>query len=216
MESLDALASRVRTADIVDAMGRQHRHRCHHLDLVSPTPGRRLFGPAVTISYFPTCGTTLPPERYNFKSLFYQAIEGGADGHVLVLASNGSTDASLGGGTKLSRVQNHRLAGILADGRLRDFTELAHYDLAIYCRGETTRWGGDTVTPYEANRPVVIGGVAICPGDYVFADASGAAVIPAGDVRAVLHTANQVVAADAASIATIRGESPNTLGDSEN
>jgi 4-hydroxy-4-methyl-2-oxoglutarate aldolase len=135
---------------------------------------------------------------------------------VLVLASNGYTDASLGGGTKLSRVQNHRLAGILADGRLRDFAELEHYDLAIYCRGETTRWGGDTVTPYEANRPVVIGGVAIRPGDYVFADASGAAVIPACDVRAVLHAANQVAFEDAAAIATIRVETPNTLGDSEN
>jgi 4-hydroxy-4-methyl-2-oxoglutarate aldolase len=45
MESLDALASRVRTADIVDAMGRLHRHRCHLLDLVSPTLGRRLWAP---------------------------------------------------------------------------------------------------------------------------------------------------------------------------
>ena len=82
MDSLAGLASRVRTADIVDAMGRLHQHRCHLLDLVSPTPGRRLFGPAVTISYFPTCGAALPPERYNFKRLFYQAIEGGADGHL--------------------------------------------------------------------------------------------------------------------------------------
>jgi hypothetical protein len=52
----------------------------------------------VTISYFPACRTALLPERYNFKSLFYDAIEGGADGHVLVLASNGYTDASLGRG----------------------------------------------------------------------------------------------------------------------
>jgi 4-hydroxy-4-methyl-2-oxoglutarate aldolase len=215
MESLDALAGRVRTADIVDAMGRLHQHRCHLLDLVSPTPGRRLFGPAVTISYLPACGAALTPERYNFKTLFYQAIGGGADGHVLVLASNGYTDASLGGATKLSRVQNHRLAGILADGRLRDFAELERYNLAIYCRGETTRWGGDTVTPFEANRPVVIGGVAIHPGDYVFADASGAAVIPAGDVRAVLHTANEIVATDAQSVVTIRGESRDTPADRE-
>jgi regulator of RNase E activity RraA len=215
MESLHALASRVRTADIVDAMGRLHRHRCHLLDLVSPTPGRHLFGPAVTLAYFPACRSALPPERYNFGELFYQAIEGGADGHVLVLASNGQTDASLGGGSKLSRVQNHRLAGVLADGRLRDFTELQHYDLAIYCRGETTRWGGDTVTPYEANRPVVIGGVAIRPGDFVFADASGAAVIPADDVRTVLRTPVQVVAEDAEAVVTIRAESPNNLGPSE-
>ena len=125
-------------------------------------------------------------------------------------------DASLGGGTKLSRVRNHRLAGILADGRLRDFAELEHYDVAIYCRGETTRSGGDTVTPYEANRPVVIAGVAIRPGDYIFADASGAAVIPASDVRAVLHAANQIVAVDAESIATIRAETPNTPAGNEN
>lgn len=216
MPSLDALAGRVRTADIVDAMGRRHRHRCHLLDLVSPTPGRRLFGPAVTISYFPTCRAALPPERHNFKRLFYDAIESGADGRVLVLASNGCSDASLGGGTKLSRVHNHRLAGILADGKLRDFAELAHYDLAVYCRGETTRSGGDIVTPYEANRPVVIAGVAVRPGDYVFADASGAAVIPAGDVRTVLLAAKKVVLEDAEAIAAISAETPNTLGVNEN
>lgn len=216
MQSLDVLAGRVRTADIVDAMGRRHRHRCHLLDLVSPTPGRRLFGPAVTISYFPTCRVALPPERYNFKRLFYDAIESGADGRVLVLASNGCSDASLGGGTKLSRVHNHRLAGILADGKLRDFAELAHYDLAVYCRGETTRSGGDIVTPYEANRPVVIAGVAVRPGDYVFADASGAAVIPAGDVRAVLRAAKKVALEDAEAIVAIRAETPNTLGANEN
>ena len=63
---------------------------------------------------------------------------------------------------------------------------------------------------------MVIAEVAIRPGDHVFADASGAAVIPAGAVRAVLHTAHQVVLEDADSIATIRGETPNMLGGSEN
>jgi regulator of RNase E activity RraA len=140
MEPLDVLAGRVRTADVVDAMGRLHRHRCHLLGLVSPTPGRGLFGPAVTISYFPACRAALPYECYNFSTLFDQAIEHGGNGQVLVLASNGYTDASLGGGVKLSRVQARRLNGVLADGRLRDFGELDDYDLAIYCRGETVRW----------------------------------------------------------------------------
>jgi 4-hydroxy-4-methyl-2-oxoglutarate aldolase len=176
---------------------------------VSPTPGRVLFGPAVTISYFPTCRTALPPERYNFKRLFYEAIDDGAEGRVIILASNGYTDTSLGGGTKLSRVQNHRLAGILTDGRLRDFAELQQSDLAIYCRGEATRWGGDVVTPYEANRSVVLAGVGIHPGDYIFADPSGAVVIPANEVRTVLQVACQVTVEDAESIATIRKETPS-------
>jgi hypothetical protein len=40
----------LKCADLVDAMGRLHRYRCHILDLVTPTPGRVLFGSAVTIS----------------------------------------------------------------------------------------------------------------------------------------------------------------------
>jgi 4-hydroxy-4-methyl-2-oxoglutarate aldolase len=209
MSSLSELARRVRTADVVDAMGRLHQHRCDLLDLVSPTPGRVLFGPAVTISYFPTCRTALPPERYNFKRLFYEAIDDGAEGRVLILASNGYTDTSLGGGTKLSRVQNQRLAGILTDGRLRDFAELQQSDLAVYCRGEATRWGGDVVTPYEANRSVVLAGVGIHPGDYIFADPSGAVVIPANEVRTVLQGACQITLEDAESIATIGSETPS-------
>ena len=51
----------LKCADLVDAMGRLHRHRCHILDLVTPTPGRVLFGPAVTISYFPSCSAALDP-----------------------------------------------------------------------------------------------------------------------------------------------------------
>jgi len=106
MESLDALASRVRTADVVDAVRRMHQHRCHINELVSPTPVRGLFGPAVIISYLPACQVARPPERYNFKRRFHQAIERGAGGRVLVLASNGYSEASLGGGAKLSRAQN--------------------------------------------------------------------------------------------------------------
>jgi 4-hydroxy-4-methyl-2-oxoglutarate aldolase len=62
----------------------------------------------------------------------------------------------------------------------------------------------------------VVAGVAVRPGDYVFADACGAAVIPAGEVRAVLRAANQVLVEDAPAIATIRGEAPTTLGGNEN
>lgn len=51
-----------------------HRHRCDVLDLVGPTPGRLLFGPAVTLSYLSSCGERLPAKRYNFARLFYEAI----------------------------------------------------------------------------------------------------------------------------------------------
>ena len=200
------LPSGIKTADVVDAMGRMHRHRCHVLDMVSPTPDRSLFGRAITISFFPTCNEALDSERYNFANLFYEAIGDDPEGKVLVLASNGHPDTSLGGSTKLSRVQNHNLAGVLADGRLRDFGELAEYDFTTYCRGETTRWGGDVLRPFQANVPVVISGVGIIPGEFILADASGAVVIPERQVEDVLEEARRVRDEDTTSIEEIRAE----------
>jgi len=203
----DILAE-VGTADLVDAMGRLHRHRCHILDLTTPTPGRVLFGPAVTISYFPTCERALDRERYNFARLFYEAVGSDGEGKVLVLASNGHPDTSLGGGTKLSRARNLGLAGVLTDGRLRDFEVLAGYDFATYCRGEATRWGGDVVTPFQANVPVVLSQVGVFPGDYVHADSSGAVVIPRSQVREVLEGAVGVAREEARHLKDIESEDP--------
>jgi 4-hydroxy-4-methyl-2-oxoglutarate aldolase len=196
----------LKTADLVDSMGRLHRHRCHILDLVSPTPGRLLFGPAVTINYFPSCSAALDPERYNLANLFYEAVGDEAKGKVVVLASNGYTDVSMGGGTKLSRLDDHGCAGVITDGRLRDFDELAGFDFAAYCSGEATRWGGGEVTPFQANVPVVVSGVGVTPGDYVFADSAGAVVIPGGQIDDVIEGARSVEADDARSRVEIEQE----------
>lgn len=197
----------ITSADLVDAMGRLHHHRCHILDLVTPDPDRRLMGTALTISYFPTCTEVLDPETYNFADLFYEAVEQDAQGKVLILASNGHPDVSLAGGTKLARAEKMGLAGVLADGRLRDFDELSRYNFATYCRGEATRWGGDVVTPYQANVPVVVSQVGIHPGDFVFADSAGAVVIPASQLEAVVAEAARVNDEDREAIRTIADES---------
>ena len=55
------------------------------------------------------------------------------------------------------------------------------------------------VTPFQANIPVVIEGVGIYPGQYIFCDSSGAVVIPDSDIDDVLETAHRVRADDAAS-----------------
>jgi 4-hydroxy-4-methyl-2-oxoglutarate aldolase len=196
----------LRTADIVDAMGRRHRHRCHILDLVSPTPHRPLSGRAATISFAPSCEARLPVDRFNFSAAFDVAVGDDGRGKVLVLASNGYPDTSLGGGTKLSRLDHRGLAGLLADGRLRDFDQLAQYRFTARCRGETTHWGGGDVTPMEAGRPVVFGGVLIMPDDLIYADASGAVVVPAAEAAAVMSLALEIAGEEASARAGIGDE----------
>jgi regulator of RNase E activity RraA len=130
---------------------------------------------------------------------------------VLVLSSGGYPDASHGGGTKLSRLQNGGAAGVLADGRLRDFRQLGDCTFATWCRGEATRWGGETVMPFAANVAVEIGGVCVIPGDYVYADASGAVVIPRASLQRVIDEALRVEAEDARSLEEIAKERPGEM-----
>lgn len=177
---------------------------------MSPVPTRRLFGRVITISFFPTCAERLSPEEFNFGRLFHQAVQGAMTdpAHtVLVMASNGYAGSSLAGGTKLSRLTNAALAGVLTDGRLRDFGELAEEPYAAWCSGEAVAWGGGEVTPFQANVPVVIGGVGVHPGQYVFCDSSGAVFIPEADIDRVLDTAHQIRRDDASSRTEIACES---------
>ncbi|WP_189932291.1 RraA family protein [Streptomyces sulfonofaciens] len=198
-------------ADLVDAMGRFHGHRAHILDLVSPAPRRTLFGPATTIAYLPYRDDRTETNAPGFAGWFYRAVGDAPRGAVLVLSSGGHPDASHGGATKMSRLQNHGLAGVLTDGRLRDFGELAAYDFSTWCAGEATRWGGDTVTPAAANVPVEVGGVCVVPGDYVYADSAGAVVIPAHSLSDVVAEAHRMAAEDQDYLTRIRAEDPAAL-----
>lgn len=181
-------------ADVIDAMMMTFQHRAHIIHLDSPDPQRVLFGPAVTIAYMPVRKDLMDPEKHSLGPAFYRAI-GDEDptGKVLVMASNGYPDASLGGGTKLSRVRNHNMAGILCDGQLRDYEELNSYDFAVYCKGETVRAGGNEIQPYLTNVPACVAGVTVVPGDYVFAQGSAAVIIPAASAEEILTKAREIM-----------------------
>jgi regulator of RNase E activity RraA len=191
----DDVLDRVACASLVDAMERVHGHRAHILSLVSPSP-RRLFGPVATIAYLPY-RADLPQSEVGFGPLFDQAMGESAAGTVLVLSSGGYPEASHGGGTKLSRLEHTGAAGVLTDGRLRDFAQLGGYGFVTWCGGEATRAGGDTVMPHAANVAVEVGGVCVVPGDYLYADCSGAVVIPNGSLQRVIDEALNVETEDA-------------------
>jgi 4-hydroxy-4-methyl-2-oxoglutarate aldolase len=206
-------------ADIVDALADLMDHRAHIIGLVSPDPTKVLFGQAVTVGFMPRRGDAMDPKRHGLGPAIHRAMgERDPSGRVLVMASNGHPDASLGGGTKLSRVRNLGMAGVLCDGRLRDFETLADYPFSTWCNGETVRAGGNEILAYVADQPVTVAGVTILPDDYVFADASGAAVIPAAavdDVVGQAHRIKAMAAKMAIAIETERREDVLTLGSGE-
>jgi regulator of RNase E activity RraA len=191
---LKQLTEGLGVADVIDAMTQMFSHRAHIIGLDSPNPERVLFGPAATIGFMPVRKDLMDPQRHSLGPLFYRAIgDDDPTGKVLVMASNGHPDISLGGGTKLSRLRNREMAGLLCDGRIRDYEELRTYDFAVYCNGETVRAGGNEIQPYVADVPVTVGGVTVIPGDYVFASGSAAVIVPAPRVQEILTLGRQIM-----------------------
>ena len=199
------------SASLTDAIARRYGHRAHILDLVSPVRGRRLFGSAVTLQFLPVRSDLRDAVTHSFARCFYEAVGDHAAGKVLVISSSGHHRTSVGGGTKLSRLQNLKMAGVLTDGRLRDFDELASYDFAVYCAGETSHVGGDTLMPMVSQGPVAVCGVTVVPGDYVFADAGGAVVVPAGDIDWALDEAVHIEDEDRGYLTQVAREDPRDV-----
>ncbi|OSC41916.1 RraA family protein [Mycobacterium decipiens] len=199
-------------ADVVDAMMMTHAHRAHIVELDSPDPKRVLIGPALTISFLPVRKDLMDPQKHSLGPAIYRAIdERDPKGAVLVMASNGYNRTSLGGGTKLSRVENLGMAGILADGMLRDYEELNSYGFATYCHGETVHGGGNEIQPYLADVPVAVGGVTVVPNDVIFAKGSTAVVIPGAEAEAILTKARYLMAKMDQIKASLKTEDPETV-----
>lgn len=100
---------------------------------------------------------------------------------------------------------------MLCDGRLRDFDELSSYDIAVYCKGETTRGGGNMIQPYLTDVPVTVDGVTIIPGDYIYADSSGAVVIPENDLEKILKLAHMILQKTSHAAEGMKTEDPQAI-----
>ncbi|GLQ56106.1 RraA family protein [Devosia nitrariae] len=211
IDSVQEPPERPSVAAVTDALGRVLHHRANVLDLVSPTPGRVLFGVAVTIRFLPYREDLFQEEVNSFARCFYAAIGNEPQGKVVVFDSSGYGSTSVGGGTKLSRLSNTGVAGLITDARLRDFRELAEYEPVFFCAGEAVRAGTAELMPDAANVPVVLDGVTVVPGDYVYADSSGAVIIPATRFDEVWAAATEIEANEVAQLQSIREENPDDV-----
>ena len=60
--------------------------------------------------------------------------------------------------------------------------------------------------PFAANVAIEVGGVSVVPGDYLYADSSGAVVIPANTKDRVIDEALEIEAEDSRSEQAIANE----------
>lgn len=86
--------------------------------------------------------------------------------------------------------------GVVTDAASRDVDEVAKQKIPLYLRrtGRGIRPGRNELE--SINRPVVIGGVLVCPGDMVVADGDGVVVVPRAVAERVALYARRILDAD--------------------
>lgn len=102
-------------------------------------------------------------------------------GDVLVVDPSGDHTRSCFGGMVSYTAAARGAVGAVIDGRINDVEEIRDLGLPVYSRGVgalTTRILG---VEGAINVPVTVGGAVVNPGDVVFADSDGVAVLDRGE-----------------------------------
>lgn len=167
---LDQL-KRLGTATIHEAQGQRGAvdPRIAPLD-----PSMRLAGPALTVDIRP--GDNL---------MIHYALTKARPGDVLVVDAKAFVDAGPWGDVLTFAAQQIGIAGLVIDGAVRDASQIVEMGFPVFCRGLSIR-GTNKHQPGKLNLPLILGGVAVRPGDIVVGDRDGLVIVAAEEVPEVI------------------------------
>jgi len=141
--------------------------------------GRRISGAAVTSYNFP--GDNL---------MIHVALNVAERGQILVLANGGGTQGALWGDVACTFAAQKGVAGVVADGPVRDIDALREMDFPVWATSISPSHP-EKRGPGSVNVPIVVDGVLVEPGDVIVADGDGVLAIPQAHLARTLEGARQ-------------------------
>jgi regulator of RNase E activity RraA len=131
------------------------------------------------------------------RHLCTTAIDRSNAGAVIVVEQRTGVECAGWGGILSNAARGRGIAGVVVEGMARDIDEAAEIGFPVYARGATARTARGRIHEAETGGPVTIGEVMVEDGDWVVADSSGAAFVPAAAIEAVLDAAERIAAKEA-------------------
>lgn len=174
-------------ADVLDAGGR--RDQVLPPDIQPVTLSMKVAGPA-----FPGMGLPTDDITHNDTDKRLAMLESVKPGSVSVWACGGHSGSAHWGEIMTRAVMERGCLGAVVDGGLRDTDFVLALGFPVFCRFRSPassigRWD---IVDWDCE--IAIGETTILPGDWVFGDVDGVAVIPADIVEDVLAESERKVA----------------------
>ncbi|UCE06144.1 MAG: RraA family protein [bacterium] len=164
-------------------------------------------GIAITARYVPTQRPDRPEPGENFREWeghFYNNYSSEAftelikPGTVIVIDDVETKDAGTIGSYNILSWHQKGAVGVVTDAGARDTDEVALELVPLYLRKKSRGIRPGRNELESVNRPVVIGGVLVCPGDIVVADGDGVIVVPRKVAEQVAKYAREILDRDKA------------------
>ncbi len=210
-----ALFAGLRVADVSDGMDSAGLHT---IGLVSPEIhplwkdtehfSHRFAGIAVTARYVPTnkppAGRRSQEEFGAWVGQWYQTrspepfVPLLRPGTALVIEDAESVDVGSIGSNNIMSWKLRGCAGVITSATARDTDEITAEKIPLYFRrpGRGIRPGRNEIE--SVNRPIVVGGVTVIPGDVIVADGDGVIVVPRAHAKDVALYARKIMDGDKA------------------
>ncbi|MFH5831201.1 RraA family protein [Halalkalibaculum sp. DA3122] len=165
-------------------------------------------GIAVTARYVPTNKVVKNPmskeEFQEWEGDWYTNIspepfvDSLKEGSMLVIDAGGDGDTGTMGSYNGLLWKSLGTRAVISNGAVRDTDEIIKQKIPVYLdhanRGRGIRPGRNEIE--SVNKPVVVGGVLVNPGDVVVADGDGVIVVPRKHARQVAEYAREILKGD--------------------
>jgi regulator of RNase E activity RraA len=139
----------------------------------------RFVGEAATLRYIPMREDLDVVEAYRDpEHPQRKAIETARAGTVLVMDCRGETRAASIGNILVTRLRARGAVGLVTDGAVRDYPEIAAQPFPVFAAGRSASIGLSAHHAVDLDVPIACAGVAVFPGDVLVGDAEGVIVIP--------------------------------------
>ena len=168
--------------DVLDGLG--YRNQALTSAIAGLTDDTVIFGPAFT-----SIGTEVYSMPENPLIAQTRVVDQLGEGEIYVLVTRGNYNCAVFGELFATAVMQRKGAGVLLDAYARDVKELKKMNFPLFYRGRNPKTSKGRCEINECQIPVIIDGVTINPGDYIFGDIDGVVIIPKDLIEEVLNRA---------------------------
>lgn len=174
---LRAKLEKAPTAGLSAQLRKRGHHHCFIDGVSANLSGTKIVGPARTLRFVPFREDLFKTHGggFNAQKRLFDAV---GEGEIIVIEARGDATTGTLGDILALRATARGAAGVVTDGGVRDFDEVARIGLPVFSQGAHPSVLGRKHVPWAVDETIACGGTAVQPGDIIVGDGDGVIVIP--------------------------------------